>query len=192
MYVYKYNKYTKKYYKYQLDEYDAHEPKFNENIHVNHVDPYDLPRQQCAYCGYVFDSRNKLFNHLGFLGIDIRKKSKLAQRRCDGDGDGDGDGDLHMTGCGGHCGQGYDADVENSDEYNSDMGDFGFEITSSKFNTFSTSRRQRKKLSSKKRKQRRREWFRRRNAVMKLLQKRTRKNRTIQDLTTYLETLQVK
>lgn len=97
MYVYKYNPFNKKYYKYCVEEYDIHESKFDEKLHVNDYDPMVMPRTQCAYCGCMFESRNKLFNHLGFMGIDTRKDWH-------GDVDHDGDGD----------------------EYNSEMGDLGF------------------------------------------------------------------
>lgn len=108
MYVYKYNPFNKKYYKYCADEYDAHESKFDEKLHVNECDPMEMPRTQCAYCGCMFDSRNKLFNHLGFMGIDTRK---------DWHGDISRDGDIEDNGGDG-------------DEYNSEMGDFGFGVGS--------------------------------------------------------------
>jgi hypothetical protein len=47
-------------------------PMFDESLHKNEhnaliVDPY-----VCSYCQTSFDSRNKLFYHLGFMGIDVR------------------------------------------------------------------------------------------------------------------------
>ena len=76
MFLYKYNEYTKKYYKYDMDLYDIMSPMFDETIHV----PNDQGmmwgsnnRNICHFCGTVFDSRNQLFYHLGYMNIDIRK-----------------------------------------------------------------------------------------------------------------------
>jgi hypothetical protein len=71
MYFYRYNIYTKQYYYGELDEqmlasYDV--------IHDNDLTPI-IPENpcECGYCGDIFQSRNKLFQHLGLMNIDIRK-----------------------------------------------------------------------------------------------------------------------
>lgn len=73
MYVYKFNIYTKKYYKYDIDEVDLLSSMFDDNLHNNELYPVPLERNVCKYCNSMFLTRNKLFYHLGFMNIDIRK-----------------------------------------------------------------------------------------------------------------------
>lgn len=76
MFLYKYNQYTGKYYKYDMDDYDIMTPMFDETLHIpdDQGMTWDTKSQTtCMFCGTTFDSRNKLFYHLGFMNIDIRK-----------------------------------------------------------------------------------------------------------------------
>lgn len=135
MFVYRYNPFLKKYFRYDVGEYDAHEGKFDERLHINEHDPMELPRQQCSYCGYNFDSRNKLFHHLAFMGIDTRKNKGTVYKE-------------------GEC--------DEADEYNSEMGDFGFEMTLNRLRDHNKRRSKR----------RRRDWYRRRHAMKNIAKKR--------------------
>jgi hypothetical protein len=75
MIVYKRNTYNGRYYKYDLDEYDYFDKMFDETLHDNNVIPqYDRFDTVCGYCGTEFTSRNRLFHHLGFMDINIRKQ----------------------------------------------------------------------------------------------------------------------
>ena len=57
------------YYSHQLDN----SPKWDQKIHKNtDIKFQDYEKLQCGYCGVFFQSRNKLFTHLGFMDIDIR------------------------------------------------------------------------------------------------------------------------
>jgi hypothetical protein len=79
VYFYRYNFYMKRYY---IDIADS-----NIQLHDNALIPM-LPedRCECGYCGYVFESRNALFRHLGAMNIDIRKKRNMnAQDQYDDD-----------------------------------------------------------------------------------------------------------
>ena len=69
-----YNTFTKKYYEYDTDEVDESSLMFNKDLHNNDiVIQWNYPhKNKCAYCNTTFQSRNKLFNHLGYMGIDIR------------------------------------------------------------------------------------------------------------------------
>jgi hypothetical protein len=94
MFVYKYNDFTKKYYKYDSDDVDLFEPMFDEELHDNDMTPLVKHPTTCMYCNTKFSSRNQLFHHLGYMNIDIRCAKSTT---CD------------------------------TDEYNMDMGEFGFE-----------------------------------------------------------------
>lgn len=74
MFVYKFNNFTQKYYKYDTDDIDLFTDMFDENLHNNDITPMVCNPNQCMYCCTVFSSRNKLFHHLGFMNIDIRRK----------------------------------------------------------------------------------------------------------------------
>lgn len=76
MFLYKYNQYTMKYYKYDMDEYDIMTPMFDETIHIENDHGMlwgSDDKNTCTFCGTQFDSRNQLFYHLGYMNIDIRK-----------------------------------------------------------------------------------------------------------------------
>ncbi len=82
MFLYKYNKYTGKYYQYDMDFYDMFSPMFDDFLHPDHdnfeinyhMDPeYALT---CAFCGTKFNTRTQLFKHLAYMGININKKKK--------------------------------------------------------------------------------------------------------------------
>lgn len=100
MYVYKYNEFTKKYYYYDTDYVDIMTEEFDENVHTHDIvleqSAIDENRKTCCFCNVTFPSRNKLFYHLGYMNIDIRKQSEVCQEHSDDDG------------------------------YETDMGDFGF------------------------------------------------------------------
>lgn len=77
MFWYNENKYNGVTYKYDLDEYDMmNDPMFDASIHDNTIEIMPSEREEdrytCAYCKTQFESRNKLFYHLGFMNIDIR------------------------------------------------------------------------------------------------------------------------
>ena len=72
MHVFKYNEYTKKYYKYDADEVDLCDPMFDHDLHNNRLTPMTMHPKICMYCNKVFSSRNQLFYHLGYMNIDIR------------------------------------------------------------------------------------------------------------------------
>lgn len=69
--VSKRNPFTLKHYRLSLDDFD--EPI----IHDNDVIPQIIDPYVCGYCQKHFTSRNKLFNHLGFMGIDIWSEAKV-------------------------------------------------------------------------------------------------------------------
>lgn len=99
-FVYKYNNFKGRYYKYLADEFNASSPMFDESLHVNDVEPDIKYDNICSYCNCYFPSRNKLFHHLNFMGIDTRKSSMR-------------NGDVSM---------------ENDSGYNDEKGDFGMEL----------------------------------------------------------------
>lgn len=77
MNVYRYNQHTMKYYKYNIRDYNTEHPMFNEELHNNDITPCTLYHNTCAYCMTIFKSRTQLFNHLGFMNINIGgRKSK--------------------------------------------------------------------------------------------------------------------
>ena len=78
MFVYKYNIYTKKYYKYDMDDHDILGIDFDETLHKNECIPYLVDKLTCGYCNTVFPSRNKLFYHLGFMNIDITHPNTMS------------------------------------------------------------------------------------------------------------------
>ena len=71
MFVYRYNEYTKKYYKYDSDNVDLFDPMFDENLHDNELTLSPQHKTMCMYCNTKFSSRNQLFHHLGYMNIDI-------------------------------------------------------------------------------------------------------------------------
>lgn len=81
MIVQKYNEYTKAHYKYDLNPSDFHTPMFDEDLHRGLQSCDMLDKTICAYCHTEFESRNKLFYHLGFMNIDIRRQQQNKKRR---------------------------------------------------------------------------------------------------------------
>ncbi len=82
MHVLKYNKYTHRYYSYDLEDVDTSSDMFNIDLHDNDIDfERPLPRKKCMYCHTIFKSRNELFYHLGFMNIDIgrRRRRKIKK-----------------------------------------------------------------------------------------------------------------
>ena len=75
MYIYKYNIYEKKYYRYDTDYIDSFSPMFDETIHQNELTPYNLHSTICQYCNTEFESRTKLFYHLKYMNIDTVNKN---------------------------------------------------------------------------------------------------------------------
>jgi hypothetical protein len=85
MFFYKVNPWNNKLYKYDSDEYDLFSPMFDHNLHINEKIPQIINPYVCGYCGTSFDSRNRLFYHLGYNGIDIKdqdhEEEHYKQRR---------------------------------------------------------------------------------------------------------------
>jgi len=74
MFVYKFNQFSNKFYKYDTDYVDIFSPMFDEDLHQNDLTPCNFHRTICQYCNTDFESRNKLFYHLKFMNIDTEKK----------------------------------------------------------------------------------------------------------------------
>lgn len=81
MYVYKFNDHTNRYYYYKYDEFSSYvkTPLLDDKLHDNTKDPVTLLSNVCCYCGCNFVSRNKLFNHLGFMNIDIKRSTGISE-----------------------------------------------------------------------------------------------------------------
>lgn len=73
MYMFRKNPFTQKHYRYDTDDFDIFTEMFNDEIHDNTEVPVMSCRYTCGYCDVLFESRNQLFHHLGYMGIDIRK-----------------------------------------------------------------------------------------------------------------------
>jgi hypothetical protein len=71
--MYKYNAFTRSYYMYDSDEHDICSEMFDESLHDNESEPPFVGRLTCGYCQTRFLTRNRLFHHLGYMNIDIRK-----------------------------------------------------------------------------------------------------------------------
>ena len=57
-----------------MDDHDYFAPMFDEHLHNRDIIPHFDPHNKiCAYCNTEFQSRNQLFKHLGYHGLDIRK-----------------------------------------------------------------------------------------------------------------------
>ena len=76
------NVFTNKHYRIHLDDIeDIGSNQYNTNIHNNEIIPQIINPHICGYCQTLFSSRNKLFYHLGFMGIDIKKSSYDCDRK---------------------------------------------------------------------------------------------------------------
>ena len=89
MFLYKFNKYTGKYYRYDTDDVDMFAPMFDEEIHPkddNFQADYTLDPSlglMCAFCKTEFDTRSQLFKHLGFMGLNIKKAREESYKKYD-------------------------------------------------------------------------------------------------------------
>ena len=77
-FITKRNDYDNKIYKIMLLNYDTSRSEFDSKLHNNDITPMinDCQPTTCMYCMTTFDSRNKLFNHLGFMNIDTRNENR--------------------------------------------------------------------------------------------------------------------
>ncbi len=85
MFIYRHNPYTNKYYTYDSDLYDIFSPMFDDTIHPTD-DNFDISYRTnpiyyrtCAFCNTKFRSRNQLFKHLAYMGINIKKQPTQTQ-----------------------------------------------------------------------------------------------------------------
>lgn len=73
MILQRFNPFTNKLYEYDVSPSEASHPMYNALLHSNEKAPEPSPfKNMCGYCYTIFESRNKLFYHLGFHGIDVR------------------------------------------------------------------------------------------------------------------------
>lgn len=78
----RYNSYNGKNYVYNIENQDIlFSPQFDVELHNNDLTPLFLDRTKCMYCHTIFSSRRALFHHLGFMNIDIRKKTMKSKGR---------------------------------------------------------------------------------------------------------------
>lgn len=83
MFLFKFNPFTQQYYKYDTDDVDIMNAMFDEQLHDNNITPVMYKKNICAYCHTCFSSRNSLFKHLGYMGIDIRKPGQIIKNHYD-------------------------------------------------------------------------------------------------------------
>lgn len=72
MYLLKKNPWNHKDYIYDIHLEQINSDMFNQNLHDNNALPQVIDPYVCGYCNTRFCSRNKLFYHLAFMGIDTR------------------------------------------------------------------------------------------------------------------------
>lgn len=72
MYLIKTNPWNHKDYIYDIHLEKINSDMFNQNLHDNNALPQVIDPYVCGYCNTRFCSRNKLFYHLAFMGIDTR------------------------------------------------------------------------------------------------------------------------
>lgn len=75
-----FNAHTQKWYHYVVSREALQQPMFQRQIHEQDLSASPsmlFHRTQCMYCGTLFESRNKLFYHLGFHGVDIRRPQEM-------------------------------------------------------------------------------------------------------------------
>ncbi len=84
-YVYSVNDHDLKIYKVPLSDFDSNHSEYDSVLHSIHQEWIAPARNICMYCEAEFESRNKLFQHLGFMNVNIqrpkRKKSILRKRK---------------------------------------------------------------------------------------------------------------
>jgi hypothetical protein len=59
-----------------IDVFSTH--IFDTELHNNDITPMLQGRYSCGYCNFNFPSRNKLFQHLGFMDIDVRSSNVMS------------------------------------------------------------------------------------------------------------------
>ena len=101
MFLYKFNWFTNKYYKYDTDDVDLFSPMFDDKLHDNNVTHLNLSKRICMYCNTCFTSRNKLFHHLSFMNINTNYNRYNESTNMDED---------------------------KNDGFQSDMGEYGYEM----------------------------------------------------------------
>lgn len=81
---------------YICDDEDDGSAQFSRLLHNAERDPMHTLRKVCGYCNTLFKSRNALFNHLGFMNIDVRSeyrkqldRARMEQMETDDIVDGD-------------------------------------------------------------------------------------------------------
>lgn len=79
MYLIKTNPWNHKDYFYDIHLENINSDMFNKNLHDNDTLPQVIDPYVCGYCNTRFCSRNKLFYHLAFMGIDTRDSSKIEE-----------------------------------------------------------------------------------------------------------------
>lgn len=72
MYLIKTNPWNHKDYIYDITQENINSDMFNANLHDNNAFPQVVDPYVCGYCNTRFCSRNRLFYHLAFMGIDTR------------------------------------------------------------------------------------------------------------------------
>ena len=78
MYFHRKNSHSGKHYRVNVDSVkNINEYTFNTKIHNNDCYPMIINPFVCGYCDTCFESRNKLFHHLGYMGIDIQSENKI-------------------------------------------------------------------------------------------------------------------
>lgn len=78
MILYKHNNHNGRYYTYDMDDYDLFDPMFDENLHdTTLMPPFLKGSTVCGYCQTKFESRNKLFYHLGFHNINVNRQEAM-------------------------------------------------------------------------------------------------------------------
>lgn len=78
MWVERKNVFDGKAYCWDVDDIDSEE--FDVKLHDNTATPIIFHSQQCMYCKAIFPSRNRLFQHLGFMNIDIRRPQHMQDQ----------------------------------------------------------------------------------------------------------------
>ena len=77
MYKHHRNPHNGKYYRVNTESIKHfNEYTFNKTVHNNDSYPMIVDPYVCGYCDTCFQSRNKLFYHLGFMGINIETDTK--------------------------------------------------------------------------------------------------------------------
>ena len=81
MYLHRRNPFNGKYYRvniYDENKYMTYSPyTFDKNAHDNSITPMIIDPYVCGYCDTRFCSRNKLFHHLAYIGINIFNDRKI-------------------------------------------------------------------------------------------------------------------